>query len=423
MENPQPIVTTSTRPSASSAKSADLPLRRLRVLNFGWYWVCAVISHILADMGAEAIKVESWSRLEVLKSLAPFLNGIEDPDHCMWAHNLSRNNYGITVNLGTRDGRDLIKDLVRQSDVVAENWTPGTMTKLGLDYESLRRIRPDLIMLSASAAGQWGPSSQINTYGTVLAALAGLDALNGYESGRPMQFGTALPDPLAGVIGAYAVLAALKHRNETGEGRHIDFGQWEALTTSIGIPLLDCYWNQRVLGPTANRSPIFAPHNVYPSKEPQTWVTIAVYSEAEWRGLCLAMGSPSWAHDPRFADKFRRQRNEPALDECISQWTRERAASEAAAALQAEGVAAFPAPSGRDLYTDPHWKARGAWLERQHLYGRETIYGIHWKLSETPGSVRTDCPLVGEHNALIFRDLLGVPPAEFERLTASRVIY
>lgn len=405
-----------------TSQDTVLPFKGLRVLNFGWYWVCAVIAHILADMGAEAIKVESWQRLEVLKSLAPFLGGIEEPDRCMWAHNLSRNNLGITVDLGSKRGRELILDLVRQSDVVVENWTPGTMKKLGLDYETLRQVRPDLVMISPSGAGQTGPLRHISTYGSVLGPLAGLDGMNGYEGERPIPFGMALPDPIAGVFGAYAVLAALRHRNETGEGRYIDFSQWEAMTSTLGVPLLDYHWNRRVASPMGNRSPIFVPHSVYPCRGEDNWLSIAVYSEEEWRGLCRALGQPPWLDDPRFADKFRRKRHEPALDERIAQWTRERPHYDAAALLQAEGVAAFPVSSAPDLYTDPHWKARDAWLDVEHPYGPEVIYGMHLKFSDTPGSVRTNCPFVGEHNGLVFGDLLGVPAGELAHLEETKVL-
>ncbi len=423
----------------TSGTGSVLPLKGLRVLNFGWYWICATITHILGDFGAEVIKVESRQRLEVLKSLAPFLGNIEEPDRCLWAHNLSRNNLGITVDLRHPQGRQLVLDLVRESDIVAENWTPGTMKKLGLDYETLRQVRPDLIMISPSAAGQWGPYSQINTYGTVLASLAGLDAINGYEGERPVAFGMAITDPIGGVLGAYAILAALRRRNETGQGSYIDFSQWEGMSTGLGPLMLDYHWNRRVFAPMGNRAADFVPHNVYPSKGQDRWVTIAVYSEREWQGLCRVIGGPSTGPelapspprgqapalrvDPRFADKFRRKRNEPALDEIIARWTRERTNTEATAALQAAGVAAFPSASAPEVYTDPHWQARGSWLEREHPLGREMIYGIHWKFSDTPGSVRDHCPLVGEDNELVFCDLLGLPRDDFARLTAEKVIY
>lgn len=421
----------SSRERDPAKRAGDvLPFKGLRVLNFGWYWVCATITHILGDFGAEVIKIESNGRMEVLKSLAPFLGNIEEPDRCMWAHNLSRNNRGVTINLGTPRGRQLVLDLVRESDVVAENWTPGAMKKLGLDYESLRRVRSDLIMISPSAAGQWGPYNQINTYGTVMAALSGLDAINGYEGERPMQFGMAITDPIAGIMGAFAVVAALKHRSETGEGRYIDFSQWEGMATSLGPLFLDYQWNRRVRPPMGSRALDFVPHNVYPcqpaqhaSPGPDRWVTIAVYTEQEWQGLCDAIGDPALRTDPRFADKFRRKRNERALDERIAAWTRQRANREATAVLQAHGVAAYPSSSAPEAFTDPQFLARGAWLERQHPLGREVIYGVPWKLSDTPGSVREDCPLVGEDNELVWCDLLGLPQQDFHTLEDQKVIY
>ena len=414
-----------------SGTAKKLPLDGVRAINFCWYWVGATITHILADMGAEVIKVDSRARLEVLKSIPPYLGGITDPDRSLWPHNISRNNLGITANLDTQKGRDLIKELVREVDIVAENWTPGTMRKLGLDYQALRRIKPDLIMISPSAAGQWGPLHRINTFGSVLSCLAGIDTIQGYEGERPMPFGMAITDPAAGLVGAYAVLAALRHRAITGEGRYIDFSQWEAMTTMLGAPILDYQWNGRVPAPMGNRDPLWVPHNVYPSKPspgaPQgaggSWVCIAVYSDDEWEGLCRALGDPAWRREPRFADKFRRKRHEEDLDDLIAQWTRQRTHYDAAAALQKEGVPAFPALSARDLFTDPHYRARNDWVEIEHPLGRETIYGIHWKFSDTPGAIRLPCPLIGQHNDRIFGELLGHPTDDIEALKAAKAIY
>ena len=403
--------------------SSKLPLEGIRVINFGWYWVCATITQILGDMGAEVIKVDSRQRLEVLKSIPPFLGSVTDPDRALWPHNISRNGYGISANLDTQKGRDLIKDLVREVDIIAENWTPGTMKKLGLDYESLRKVRPDLIMISPSAAGQWGPLHRINTFGSVLSCLAGLDTIQGYEGERPMPFGMAITDPAAGIVGVYAVLAALRHRNLTGEGRYIDFSQWEAMSTMLGAPILDYQWNGRIPAPMGNRDPLHVPHNVYKSKGEDNWLCIAVYSDEEWEGLVRALGNPAWTREACFADKFRRKRHEEELDALITEWTRERTHYEATAILQEEGVPAFPALSARDLYTDPHYKERGAWVEVDHPLGKEVIYGVHWKFSETPGSIRLPCPMIGQHNERIFGDLLGYSKEEIKRLQDEKAMF
>ena len=409
--------------SGATAHVSILPMKGIRIINFGWYWVCATISQLLSDMGAEVVKIDSRQRLEVLRGLAPFLGGIEDPDHNLWFHNLHRNTWSATINLNEPRGRELIRELVRHVDIVAENWTPGTMKKLGLDYETLRKIRPDLIMISPSAAGQTGPLRGISTYGTVLSPLAGIDALQGYEGERPYPFGTALPDPWAGVIGAYAVLAALKHRNETGEGRYIDFGQWEALSATLGPLMLDYQWNGRIPGPMGNRDPLNVPNNVYPCVGDDKWVAISIDTEDEWQGLCRGMGDPDWCREPRFADKFRRKRNEPALDEHIAQWTQGQTHKDVAERLQQHGVAASVVAGTDELYLDDHWKERETWLYMDHPLGKEAIYGVHWKFSDTPGSLQRQCPLLGEDNDLIWGDLVGLSQAEVQRLKDDKVIY
>lgn len=354
-----------------------LPLEGVRVINFGWYWVCGVITHLLADMGAEVIKFDSWARLEVVRRLAPMLGGIEDPNRGMWPHNTSRNNLGVTVNLGTEQGRELTRRLIEKTDVVAENWVPGTMKKLGLDYETLRARNPRLVMISASAAGQSGPLHNITTFGNVLSSLTGLDSMQGYEGERPVSYGLSITDPTAGILGACAVLAALRRRDLTGEGAFVDFSQWEAMSTTIGAPLLDYAWNGRVHAPLGNHHPFAAPHNLYRCAGEDDWLALAVFTAQEWRGLCRAMGEPSWCAEPRFADTFRRKRNEDALDERIGAWTREREHHEIAALLQANGVRAFPALSARELYTDAHFRDRGAWVQVQHALGPEWVYGVH----------------------------------------------
>ena len=399
------------------------PLAGLRVINLGWFWVCATITHLLGDMGAEVIKIDSRQRLEPLKAIPPFMGGIADPDHALWPHNLSRNNQGISINLDTQHGRDLLKELVSETDVVAENWTPGTMKKLGLGYEELRKVRPDLIMISPSAAGQWGPLYRINTLGSVLSCLAGLDTFQGYEGERPIPFGTAITDPAAGLVGLFAVLAALRHRNATGQGRHIDFSQWEAMSTMLAGPMLDYQMNGRLPATVGNRDPIHVPHNVYRCQGEDNWVAIAVYSQGEWEGLRRAMGEPPWAREPRFGDKFRRKRREAELDELVSDWTLRHTHYEAAEILQNEGVPAFPALSARDLYTDPHFEARASWLRVEHPLGSEVIYGGHWKFSDTPVSVRLPGPMVAQHNEAVFGDLLGYSESDLAKLTEEKVLF
>ena len=397
-------------------------LQNLRIVNFGWIWAGPVFGHLFADFGAEVIKVESNQRLDYTRRLPPYLHDV--PNQSLYGHNTYRNQLSISLELSTARGQALARELVRQSDIVAENFQPGTLQKLGLDYQELCKVKPDLIMISLSTAGQTGPLRDIVTLGSAMASLTGVDSLQGYlEDGAPLPVGTANSDPLSGVFGVIAVLAALRHRRLTGQGQYIDMSQWEASTTLMSGPILDYTMNQRVWGVQDNLDMLMAPHNVYPCQGGDSWVSIAVGSEEEWQGLCRAMGEPGWRREERFADAFNRLRHRRELDSLIEVWTRQRTSWEAARALQKEGVAAFPALSTREVYEDGHYAERECWVNVEHPHGRESIYGVHWKMSKSPGSVRQPAPLLGQHNDYVFCELLGLSQAQSDELKAAKVIY
>ena len=218
-----------------------LPLSNLRVANFGWVWVAPLMGHILADMGAEVFKVETRNRPDVIRILPPYMDEElakergQQPLESLYAANTFRNYRGITLDISTGEGQRLAKDLIKSCDVVIENFSPKVMGKFGMGYEELRALRPDLIMISASAAGKDGPRSDLVSYGGVVSAMAGIDFNQGYpELGRPQAANTTIMDPLQGIYCAFAVLAAIRHRARTGEGQHIDFAQWEAAATIVG---------------------------------------------------------------------------------------------------------------------------------------------------------------------------------------------
>ncbi|MBI3743162.1 MAG: CoA transferase [Chloroflexi bacterium] len=398
-----------------------LPLRHLRVANFGWVWAAPALGHLMADMGAEVVKVESEARMDIMRWAGMTLR--DAPNQTFNFHSIQRSCGSLTVDLAKPEAVELTKAFIEQCDLVIENYRPGTMARFGLSYEDLRRIRPDLIFISLSAAGQDGPLRGITTFGSSLGSLTGLDALQGYYDNRPIPAGMALPDPFNGILGLYAVLAAVRHRRETGEGEYIDLSQWEATTCTIGAPLLDWQMNERIEGTRGNRDPMHAPHNVYPCQGGDRWVAIAVKTEAEWRAFCDALGSPSWTRDSRFTDAFRRIRNQDALDEHIAAWTRERTNTEVMRILQGAGVSAAPAFSCEELFADEHFLERRAWEEVQHPYGTETVYGVHWKFSETPGRIRQGSPLLGQDNERVACELLGLPEDALRRWQRERVVF
>jgi benzylsuccinate CoA-transferase BbsF subunit len=398
-----------------------LPLDGIRVANFGWIWAAPVLGHLMADMGAQVVRIESEARMDMMRRFGVSLRNV--PAQTFNFHNIQRGVMSMTVDLSKPEAADLTRRFIETCDVVVENYRPGTMERWGLGYRDLRRARPDIIMASLSAAGQDGPLRNITTFGSSLGSLTGLDALQGYYDNRPIPAGMALPDPFNGIVGLYAILSALRHRRRTGRGQHIDLSQWEATTCTIGAPLLDWQMNRRIEGTRGNRDPAWAPHNVYPTRGHDRWVAIAVKTEAEWQAFCGVLGNPPWARDPRFADAFRRLRHQDQLDAHIAAWTRTRDNMEVTRLLQHAGVAAAPAMSCEELFNDPHFTGRGGWGEVHHPFGMETLYGVHWKLSETPGRIRRAAPLLGQENAFVVEDLLGVPDEALRCLQTEQVVY
>lgn len=401
-----------------------LPLAGIRVIDFGWVWAAPTLSQLMADFGAEVVKVESRRNLDFYRRTRPTVPDLAPgPDSTVWHHHVNRNKLSLTVDLSWPEGVDLVKRLVGISDVVTENFSPRVLAKYGLGYQDLRRIKPDIIMASLSAAGSNGPLRDIVTYGPSLCGLAGLDSLVGYPDENVLGMQVAYADPTAGITGVFAVMAALLYRERSGKGQHIDMSQWEATSALLGEAIMDYTMNRSVHGPAGNRHKFMSPHGCYPCEGDDAWITIAVSGEEEWRALCRVMGDPDWSKDERFADGFRRLENREKLDARIAAWTRNYPKMELQERLQAAGVAAMAVYNLEDVYVDPHQDARHAYEPLPHpLVPADILYGVCWKLSETPGSLRRHAPLLGEHNEYILCDLLGVDGDTVERLIEQKVI-
>jgi crotonobetainyl-CoA:carnitine CoA-transferase CaiB-like acyl-CoA transferase len=430
----------SSRRCAESMSSDDMErtmppdaVTGYRILDFGTAFASPMAAHLLADMGAEVIKVESHTRLDGLRLGRPIVGeDIAGGDRGEWPeyqpvfHGLNRSKLGITVNIKHPEGVELLKRLVRISDVVINNFSPGVMDRTGLGYDVLRAEKPDLIYVSLPAAGDSGPLRDIVTYAPVIAALAGISGLVGYSAAREDFVGTlqvALCDAVGALHAVVAILAALRHRQATGEGQAIEIAQWEAAVSMLGEGLLDYVMNGRVLRPVGNAHPHMVPHENYRCAGDDAWVAIAVRSEDEWRAFCGAVGHPEWIDCPRFADAYRRRQHRSELDAMITSWTSQRAPYEVMETLQAAGVAAMPVMNLDDQFRDPHLREREIHLESDHpKVGLEFLHGIPWRLSGTPGRIRRPAPLLGEHNQYVFGDLLGLPDAEIQRLMQTGAI-
>lgn len=401
-----------------------LPLAGLRVANFGWGVVGPTAGQLLAFLGAEVYKVESRARPDIQRTIPPFVDGKPDPDRSIQNHAFWAGNRSVTLNLRTEEGRALARELVARCDVVMENFGRGVMERFGLGYDAVGSGRPELIYASLSSTGQFGPLSNLRTYGNSLSGLAGLDGITGYADGRLQAMENAYADPLGGVVGALAVLLALAHRARTGRGQHVDYAQLEGTLQLVGPTFLDFVWNGRVGGPLGNRHPVAAgaPHGVFPCAGTDRWIAIAVLTDDEWQGLVRALGDEAWARDPGLAQASGRLAALDVLHTRLADWTKRSERDALAARLQTFGVAATPVCDVSDLLDHPHYRARRTFIEVEHPLGfRETIYGEYVKCSRTRPAIRPG-PAVGQDNEFVFKELLGLTDARYRDLLARKII-
>lgn len=416
-----------TGPAASPAQTAaaPAPMEGIRVANFGWVWAGPMVGQTLAFLGAEVYKIESRARIDMARTIPPFAEGVRDHDRSLSHHAGWAGNGSVTLNLKSPEGIELARQFVAECDVVVENFAPGVMDRLGLGYQELAKVRPDLVMFSMPAAGLYGPYRDLRTYGLSLASLTGMDSLTGYTDGPPIPMENAITDPYNGILGAFAILVALHHRQRTGCGQHIDYSQQEAVMHMVGPAVMDYVMNGRSATPMGNTHPLGmgAPHGVFPCVGDDRWISIAVMSEAEWSALVDAMGSPTWAEAVEFATPADRIHNIETLHQRVAEWSISWDDRELAATLQRHGVAAAPVLSVADLLGDAHYRERGTFVEVEYPLGfSETIYGAYVKLSRSEVPVRPG-PVLGADNDHVFLDLLGLSPDRYEALVEDRVIY
>ena len=402
-----------------------LPLEGIRVANFGWVWAGPVVGQTLGFLGAEVYKIESRARIDLSRTLLPFAEGVRDPDRSLSNHACWAGNGSVTLNLSKPKARELALEIVSRSDVVIENFGPGVIEKLDLGYNRLRQARPNLVMLSMPAAGLFGPLKDIRTYGLSVTSITALDSITGYAGGPPVPVENAFADPLNGILGAFAVLAALRHRDRTGEGQHIDYSQQEAMMQLVGPAFMDYALNGRVAGPIGNRHPLgrAAPHGVFPCAGDDRWISIAVFDDRQWQALVREMGEPEWALADDLSSLGGRLASIEEVHSQVAEWTRGFDDRELADRLQVAGVPAAPVLCIADLLDDPHYRARGTFVEVTHPIGfRETIYGAYVKTSRTQPRVEPG-PTLGRDNDHVFLELLGMDKQEYRRLIDEQVIY
>jgi len=396
-------------------------LAGVRVLDFSWVWAGPFCTLQLAHLGAEVIRVESATHLCTTRRIPPFADNQPGVNRAGYYNQYNQGKRSITLNLHHPEGLAIAHELVRLCDVVTENFSAGVIERMGLGYETLSKLRPDLIMLSISGFGRSGPYQALAGYGPAVSALSGFVAVTGYEDNDPQLLGVSYADPSAGVLAAAAIVAALINRDRTGRGMYIDQSLLEPALALVAEGLLEFTMTGLEPRRIGNHDPLLAPHNCYKTRgDANQWVTIAVETQAQWRSLCRIMGNEPLADDPRFCDAAMRKRNEADLDEIVTAWTSARDRWDITRSLQDAGVCAFPSMSNKDLAHDPHLRERGFLIANEHPeVGRRLHLGIPWTINGEPGEISTAAPLLGADTYAVLTELLGLDSDQIERLRTA----
>ena len=405
----------------------------LRVLDLTQVAAGPYSTMLLAFMGAEVIKVESCSRMDINRGRARPAPGDTrvypggEPGERPWnraAHHVHRNinKLSVTLDLGAPRGKELFLDLARICDVLVENYRASVMDRLGLGYDAVSQANPQLIYVKISSQGDSGPERDYGSLGSTLEQTAGLASVTGYEGGPPLMTNETYPAPVVGILAFGALMAALRRRRATGRGCLVDLSQREVTSMLLGEAFLDYSANGRVAGTMGNRHWDMSPHGVYPCLGDDMWAAISVSAEDEWLGLCRCKGQPQLASDSRFQDLESRRRNQAELDQIISTWTLEKEHYQVMHMLQAHGVPAGAVLKANETLADPHLEDRGFWDVVDHpeagTYKQTTT---PWILSKNPRLPAIAAAGLGEHNFQVFNGLLGLSPGEIDDLVESGI--
>ena len=379
-------------------------LSGLRVLDFTRVLAGPYATRILADFGAEVIKIQSQKTASGAESnTSGYFN--------TW----NRNKRSITLDMSYPEARELALKLTAISDVVIENFSPRVMSNWGLNYEKLREVRPDLIMVSMSGMGQTGPWKDFVALGPTIQALSGLTYLTSFSEDSPAGLGYSYADTVAGLYAVLAVLAALEYRDRKGMGQYVDLSEYEAVCSVMGPTFLDIFVNHKDILPQGNQSDYMPgpPYGCYRCLGADRWCVIAVCNEAEWQALCKVMGNPGWSREERFSTLSKRRKHAEELDKLLGQWTGNRSADELVCLLQQAGIPAGVVQSAEDLAGDPHLKARDYFVQLEHpVLGRAISDASPIRFRDTTTADWKAAPLLGEDNQYVYMELLGLKERE-----------
>jgi benzylsuccinate CoA-transferase BbsF subunit len=392
-------------------------LEGVKIADFSWVGAGPRATKDLADNGATVVKIESRKRLDLGRLSPPFKDGRRDTDGSAFFAQTNTSKLSVTINLGDPRGVEVARRLIAWADVVVENFSKGFLDRLGLSFEQMQAIKPDIILVSVSVAGRSGPMSAIRGYGNSAAALSGQAALSGWPGAPPHMPPFAYGDVVAPMFATIGVLAALEHRRRTGRGQHVDVSQVEPLMHTLG----DVYAERAAFGADeqdrGDRSKAAVPHDVFPCRGPDQWCAIACETDEQWRALADAIGRPELA--ARYPTLAERKAAEDEIDAAITAFTAGRDKHRLAADLRARGVPAGAVQDGRDVFTDPELEAGGHFVRVDHpVMGPSDMPAPPMRFSRSTVRVGP-APRLGQHNREVLVGLLGMDAAEIAALEAD----
>lgn len=393
------------------------PLAGVRVLEMTKVWAGPYAGKLLAFLGAEVIKVESNSNPDEMR-----VYGGVDPDHAPYFLSLNPEVLSVQINLKSDAGLEQLRRLVAESDIVLNNLRPGAMERMGLGYEGMRSLKPDIIAVSMKMWGNDGPLGYQTGYAPCFAALGGLNYLVGYEGEQPIGINMRYGDSTVGANAAFAAVVALLHRERTGEGQFVDVSAVECMSSMVGDSLFEYSLTGRVPGPDGNRHADMAPHGCYPCLADE-WISIAIASDEEWTRLCAVFERPELATDPLYATPALRQTHRKQLDEIVCGLTQTHDAKALASRLREAGVSACKSHSSADLIGDEFLWGRDFYrFVSDHKEGSRPIVSAPWRMAKTQATITRGAPNLGEHNAYVYGEILGVSPEKLQQMIKDKIV-
>lgn len=405
-----------TVPSSSSP-----PLAGVRIVDFSWVGAGPITTKLLAAFGAEVIRIESSTRPDITRLAPPYKDGVAGVNRSGYYNNRNPGKRSIVLDMRRPEARDIVVRLIRKSDVVIHNFTLGTMEKWDLGYEAVKRLRADIVYVAMLLHGSTGPHRDYMGFGSTMNALVGLNYLTAPSGGEPRGVGTNYPDHVPNPAHAvFGIVAALRHRKRTGEGQYVEVTQTETALNIVAVALMDYANNGVVQQPQGNHRPGAAPHGVYATRMPRTWVAIDVRSDEEWARLGEALGRPAWADDARFDTMEGRLRHRDELDQLLEETTSGLDRDDLCDRLSRHRIRAAAVANGRDAVMDPQLNARRHWVYLDHPEVGYTLYDdTPIRMSETPPCFTSPAPLLGEHTEAVLKGVLGMSNDEYRRLAES----